>query len=256
MVERPFGSAAHAPTATRHCSFNPCFGGEAVWTPIGWTAEDWESQFQSLFWWRGRLDLRVLACFRYSERFQSLFWWRGRLDPAPSSSKPRTPCFNPCFGGEAVWTKKRHAKPGLPKCFNPCFGGEAVWTCRAVQARVPALGFQSLFWWRGRLDLETGQGISTDCKFQSLFWWRGRLDRADSGQDEGTAGVSILVLVERSFGLRWDKAYGDALQVSILVLVERPFGPGHKELCSQVILEFQSLFWWRGRLDSWPERGS
>ena len=86
-------------------------------------------KFQSLFWWRGHLDgamlqrpcpthkvsILVLVERPFGQaardspeainiRFQSLFWWRGHLDPISGCPCPRYPCFNPCFGGEAIWT--------------------------------------------------------------------------------------------------------------------------------------------------------
>ena len=176
LVERPFGRAAGAYWTSPISSFNPCFGGETVWTycrlsffpdplvsilvlverpfgrghaqrqpvdalhvsilvlverpfgpavlstpkPIPW--------FQSLFWWRGRLDLekRITPVFR--QKFQSLFWWRGRLD------------------------------------------------LNSLLVTFYAPAFQSLFWWRGRLDDEVDGVWNRYEVFQSLFWWRGRLD--------------------------------------------------------------------------------
>ena len=36
--------------------------------------------------------------------------------------------FNPCFGGEAIWTTAAGIRAGWSASFNPCFGGEAIWT--------------------------------------------------------------------------------------------------------------------------------
>ena len=44
-------------------------------------------------------------------------------------------------------------------------------------------GFQSLFWWRGHLDLGSVHVIQLHVKFQSLFWWRGHLDESASIHD-------------------------------------------------------------------------
>ena len=37
-------------------------------------------KFQSLFWWRGHLDMAFIAFYVLTLVFQSLFWWRGHLD--------------------------------------------------------------------------------------------------------------------------------------------------------------------------------
>ena len=128
-MERSFGHNRRTRHDGQHGGFNPCFGGEVVWTESGEQYEPPFSKFQSLFWWRGRLDLymglRGRVCvgsvsilvlversfgheegqFKWdNEKFQSLFWWRGRLDTKDS------------------WGLK------------------------------DSIMFQSLFWWRGRLD--------------------------------------------------------------------------------------------------------
>ena len=90
-------------------------------------------EFQSLFWWRGRLDNAGSIAIQGCEGFQSLFWWRGRLDILASALS--------------------HT---LSRCFNPCFGGEAVWTRKNITDKNPKEEFQSLFWWRGRLDVGSG----------------------------------------------------------------------------------------------------
>ena len=80
--------------------------------------------------------------------------------------------------------------------------------------------------------------------FQSLFWWRGRLDGETINQVLTSYEVSILVLVERPFGRLGRLVAPHRREVSILVLVERPFGH------DATAYSFQSLFWWRGRLDA------
>ena len=158
--------------------------------------------FQSLFWWRGRLDNhrdRPLASVR--ESFNPCFGGEAVWTLWASMYASFTSCFNPCFGGEAVWTSDAGGRrlqawrvsilvlverPFGPfwrtmmwmpsSSFNPCFGGEAVWTAAGFCKDCGALAFQSLFWWRGRLDATCALLCVVHRKFQSLFWWRGRLD--------------------------------------------------------------------------------
>ena len=66
--------------------------------------------------------------------FQSLFWWRGHLDLAVQPTRRHHRSFNPCFGGEAIWTGGLDALTYSGVCFNPCFGGEAIWTSGGARA--------------------------------------------------------------------------------------------------------------------------
>ena len=207
-------------------SFNPCFGGEVVWTLSKAIQDLLATLFQSLFWWRGRLDTGSWSGWRQKtlvsilvlvERsfgpecggaiqpggrlFQSLFWWRGRLD-----RYTRVPLLHALMVSILVLVErsfghvlvKRHNQPcivsilvlversfGRPDAdlyptplrgFNPCFGGEVVWTTITTGSAIGNCEFQSLFWWRGRLDQRSGRYGMCLYRFQSLFWWRGRLD--------------------------------------------------------------------------------
>ena len=152
-----------------------------------------------------------------------------------------------------LWRPPQHNHDRLS--FNPCFGGEAIWTARAEAHPMRHSMFQSLFWWRGHLDFAKICDAVMNCKFQSLFWWRGHLDWPPSLPGLPTLWVSILVLVERPFGRRcrvlsphqndrfqslfWWRGHLDPVPavvaalpwvVSILVLVERPFGRGAGKL--------------------------
>ena len=159
------------------------------------------------------------------EMFQSLFWWRGHLDPGKVPvAQAVHGGFNPCFGGEAIWTCKRARIAEQARGFNPCFGGEAIWT--GIEGRP-----------------------STDAKmFQSLFWWRGHLDICPEQGPGHTARVSILVLVERPFGLSVGAPGARCGRFQSLF-----WWRGHLDFCSAAWppsrMKFQSLFWWRGHLD-------
>ena len=107
--------------------------------------------------------------------FQSLFLWNSLNGPTPRRrSRPRKPCFNPCFcgirstatrRGRAVTAREpvsilvfvefaqrqrptvRRTRPART-CFNPCFCGIRS-TARCALARIEAAidEFQSLFLW-------------------------------------------------------------------------------------------------------------
>ena len=112
----------------RACSFNPCFGGEAIWTKPVIKARITPCVFQSLFWWRGHLDYTESDFLPSDREFQSLFWWRGHLDVSTALPSCSRMSFNPCFGGEAIWTTTAPGEAYRLCSFNPCFGGEAIWT--------------------------------------------------------------------------------------------------------------------------------
>ena len=185
LVERPFGlrvAGGHACSRAASVSILVL-----VERPFGRDVTKWittkQAGFQSLFWWRGHLDPDPYTPEPAPKEFQSLFWWRGHLDLSPYMQSSAPYCFNPCFGGEAIWTRVR-ARPvrvkrvvsilvlverpfgpawtpahrAARRCFNPCFGGEAIWTSLSPHYSFWRMEFQSLFWWRGHLDRSRTDG--------------------------------------------------------------------------------------------------
>ena len=129
LVERPFGLGGRHKKSDG-LKFQSLFWWrghlDAFVAHLSYTAR----QFQSLFWWRGHLDYHVhVHSFRGYFVFQSLFWWRGHLDPPSHAVTVSTSLVSILVlverpFGLGQWSRLPGRLPG----FNPCFGGEAIWT--------------------------------------------------------------------------------------------------------------------------------
>ena len=233
LVERPFGPGIWAVDQDSQDSFNPCFGGEAIWTQTPDDPTRWNMKFQSLFWWRGHLDAGIVAYLVQDQVG-----------------------FNPCFGGEAIWTtdgvnhRLQVVQVSILVLVERPFGLAFILFLLASQV------FQSLFWWRGHLDPPPILYGSQGFRFQSLFWWRGHLDRRPAQQPAKAAQVSILVLVERPFG----QAIGDEYEMQGVPFQSLFWWRGHLDVKRRHVPQerrmFQSLFWWRGHLDHSVDAGT
>ena len=164
------------PPLAGRAGFNPCFGGEAIWTCL-YPVSACQPSVSILVLVERPFGPAAYPVWLAGFPVSILVLVERPFGPAarPTTRQSR-PSFNPCFGGEAIWTDPARHVRGRSGVFQSLFWWRGHLDMAGQYVHADTVGFQSLFWWRGHLDYFVDSLTPKTVLFQSLFWWRGHLD--------------------------------------------------------------------------------